>query len=191
MGSPLSEPSLSAVSVHRAIPLLHWGTPKARTNSCLPGSSSQLAGNYALLFVFLFFFFLTNCPSGREKKSQIFWNYHPAVACIKATSSEITVLEKKLEGGPPRSCAWSSVLGTSSARYPLRPPPPPSSPVSRASIFVVDQCASVSQPRAYVCVFLYIIPSVEASEPCKWHLMQIKDSSICFRYSPLPLNNLF
>lgn len=173
---------------------LHQGTPSTHTNFCLPGSSSQLAGNYALLFLVFFFFFLTNCPSGREKKSQIFRKYHPAIACIKSISSETTTLEKELEGGRLHSCAGSSVLGTGFACYPLPaclPLPLPPSLVSLTSIFVVDQCASVSQPRAYVCVFLYIIPSIEASEPCKWHLMQIKDSSICFRYSPLPLNNLF
>ena len=161
-------------------------------NFCLPGSPSQPAGNYALLFLVFFFFFYPIDLLG--EKIQIFRKYHPAVACIKSISSETTTLEKELEGGRPHSCAGSSVLGTGFACYPLPAClslPLPPSPVSLTSIFVVDQCASVSQPRAYVCVFLYIIPSIEASEPCKWHLMQIKDSSICFRYSPLPLNNLF
>ena len=167
---------------------------RTQTSVCQDHPASLLVTMLFFFLSFFFFFFLTNCPSGREKKSQIFRKYHPSTACIKSISSETTTLEKELEGGRLHSCAGSSVLGTGFACYPLPaclPLPLPPSLVSLTSIFVVDQCASVSQPRAYVCVFLYIIPSIEASEPCKWHLMQIKDSSICFRYSPLPLNNLF
>lgn len=62
-------PSLSAVSVHRTI--FRTGDPGS-TNSCLPGSSSQLAGNYALLFLVFLFFFLNQLPFWeREEKPDL------------------------------------------------------------------------------------------------------------------------
>lgn len=100
---------------------------RTQTSVCQNHPASLLVTR--LFFFLSFFFFLTNCPSGREKKSQIFRKYHPAIACIKSISSETTTLEKELEGGRPHSCTGSSVLGTGFACYPLpaclpRPLPP-------------------------------------------------------------------